>query len=79
MVSYKAVIFPMRIPCGKTFFIVSRQRSSVKVRVKYTGQIVERNGRYGVSRVSQAHLLCKCFQTGPELRTSLAKLCAFGT
>ena len=35
MVSDRAFIFHMRIPCGKTFSLVTRSRSSIKVKVEF--------------------------------------------
>ena len=37
MVSDTAFIFHMCIPCGKTFSVVPRSRSSIKVKIKYQG------------------------------------------
>ena len=39
MVIYTAFSFYMCTPCGKTFSLVLRSRSSVKVEIKYQGHI----------------------------------------
>ena len=42
MVTYRSYIFHMCISCGKTFSVVSSIMSSVKVKVKYQGNIIEK-------------------------------------
>ena len=42
MVSYTVFIFHMCIPCGKTFPLVTRSRSSVKVGVIHQGQFFDK-------------------------------------
>ena len=39
MVSDRAFIFHMCIPCGKTFYVVPKSKSSIMVSVKYQGHI----------------------------------------
>ena len=41
MVSNRAFIPGMSIPCGKTFSLVPRSWLSVKVKVKYQGHILQ--------------------------------------
>ena len=55
MVSGRAFIFQMCIPCGKIFSMVSRSRSSVKV--KYQSHTFSKNGHYHGVSVSQTHLV----------------------
>ena len=65
MVTERAAIFQMHIPWGKTFPLVPRSSSSVKVKVKYGHNYKKKKpntcGSCGGIRVSQTHLVPLCF------------------
>ena len=52
MISDRALIFYMRVPCGKTI-LVSKSGSFVNAKVIF----LKKNGRYGGINVSIAHLV----------------------
>ena len=58
MVRDRDFIFHMYIPCGKTFSLVPRSISSVKVSVKYQGHLKKnKNGPYGGIKFHKHSLL----------------------
>ena len=61
MVRLSAFVFHMNIPCDKTFLLVSRTRSSAKVKVKHIGHSFRKNGRCRGISVSQTQLVFLCF------------------
>ena len=59
MVKGETFMFHVRIPCDKTFSLVPSARSSVKVKAKYLGRVLEKKIVAGGIGVSQTHLVLK--------------------
>ena len=57
MVRDRAFFLHMYITWGKTPSLVSKSRSSVKVKVKYQGHSFGKNGCFGGNCASQTHLV----------------------
>ena len=60
MVSDRAFIFNIYIPLGITLSLVSKSKSSVKVKIKYQGHSFQKNSRCGGTCVSQTYLVSFC-------------------
>ena len=72
MVSDGAFLFHMCIPCSKTFSLVIRSKSPVKVKVKYQGHILKKKKKMAitVSFVFHKHSLFSKFCKSKSYTTS---------